>query len=42
LDNSLTDEAIAEIRAVIAMSPNHLEARKLLDRALHLPLLHLS
>lgn len=27
------DEAIAEIRGVIAMVPNHLEARKLLARA---------
>lgn len=27
------DEAILEIRAVIAMAPNHLEARKLLESA---------
>jgi cytochrome c-type biogenesis protein CcmH/NrfG len=33
LDNRLPDEAVHEIRAVIAMSPNHLEARKLLERA---------
>jgi len=34
LDNSLTEEAINQIRSVIAMSPNHLEARKLLETAL--------
>jgi hypothetical protein len=38
LDNSLTEEAIGQIRSVIAMSPNHLEARKLLETALQLPL----
>jgi Flp pilus assembly protein TadD len=27
------DEAILEVRAVIAMAPNHLEARKLLESA---------
>jgi predicted Zn-dependent protease len=38
LDCRKTDEAIREIRAVIAMVPNHLEARKLLESAheLHL------
>lgn len=33
LDCRRTDEAILEIRAVIAMFPNHLEARKLLESA---------
>jgi tetratricopeptide (TPR) repeat protein len=33
---SLLDEAIDLIRGVIAMSPNHLDARKLLQRALRL------
>jgi predicted Zn-dependent protease len=33
LDCGKTDEAIREIRAVIAMVPNHLEARKLLESA---------
>ena len=33
LDCRRVDEAIAEIRAVIAMFPNHLEARKLLESA---------
>jgi len=28
------EEAVREARAVIAMSPNHLEARKLLEKAL--------
>jgi len=32
------DEAIPEIRAVIAMVPNHLEARKLLESAHELQL----
>lgn len=36
LDSWQADEAIAEIRAVIAIAPNHLEARKLLERALTL------
>ena len=42
LDNSLTDEAIDQLRSVISMSPNHLEARKLLELALHLPILRPS
>ncbi len=33
LENGLPEEAINEIRAVIALSPNHLEARKLLVNA---------
>jgi hypothetical protein len=33
LDCRKVDEAILEIRAVIAMVPNHLEARKLLESA---------
>lgn len=33
LDCRRADEAILEIRAVIAMFPNHLEARKLLESA---------
>jgi hypothetical protein len=33
LDCRKADEAILEIRAVIAMVPNHLEARKLLESA---------
>jgi hypothetical protein len=33
LDCRRADEAIHEIRAVIAMVPNHLEARKLLESA---------
>jgi hypothetical protein len=33
LDCRKADEAILEIRAVIAMAPNHLEARKLLESA---------
>jgi hypothetical protein len=33
LDCRQVDEAILEIRAVIAMFPNHLEARKLLESA---------
>ena len=33
LDCRRADEAIVEIRAVIAMFPNHLEARKLLESA---------
>lgn len=36
LDCWFTDEAVDQIRAVIAMAPNHLEARKLLQRALEL------
>lgn len=42
LDNSLTDEGINQLRSVITMSPNHLEARKLLDLALQVPLLRSS
>jgi hypothetical protein len=42
LDSSLREEAIDQLRSVIAMSPNHLEARKLLDLALQLPLLRPS
>ncbi len=38
LDCWLADEAVDQIRAVIAMAPNHLEARKLLERALALQL----
>ena len=38
LDSWKADEAIEEIRSVIAMAPNHLEARKLLERALALQL----
>jgi hypothetical protein len=38
LDFWHADEAIEEIRSVIAMVPNHLEARKLLERALALQL----
>ena len=34
LDFWQADAAIEEIRAVIAMVPNHLQARKLLERAL--------
>jgi hypothetical protein len=33
LDCRQVDQAILEIRAVIAMFPNHLEARKLLESA---------
>ena len=33
LDCRRADEAILEIRALIAMFPNHLEARKLLESA---------
>ncbi len=33
MERSLTDEAITELRTVIALSPNHLEARKLLEKA---------
>jgi hypothetical protein len=33
LDCRKADEAILEIRTVIAMAPNHLEARKLLEAA---------
>ena len=36
LDCRCPDEAIREIRAVISMVPNHLEARKLLESALAL------
>ena len=38
LDFWQADAAIEEIRAVIAMVPNHLEARKLLEQALALQL----
>lgn len=34
LDFNLLEAAIAEIRAVVAMAPNHLEARKLLQHAM--------
>lgn len=34
LDNRLTDEAIEQLRFVIEMSPNQLEARKLMELAL--------
>jgi hypothetical protein len=34
LNTSFLDDAIYEIRAVIAMAPNHLEARKLLEKAI--------
>jgi cytochrome c-type biogenesis protein CcmH/NrfG len=37
VESSLVGEAIDLIRSVIAMSPNHLEARKLLEHALRLP-----
>lgn len=40
LENSLPDEAIDQLRSVITMAPNHLEARKLLDIALQAPLSH--
>ena len=33
LECKIVDEAILEIRAVITMLPNHLEARKLLESA---------
>jgi Flp pilus assembly protein TadD len=33
LDLQLKDEAVVELRAVIAMAPNSLEARQLLDLA---------
>jgi len=36
VDSSLVDEAIELAKSVIAMSPNHLAARKLLERALKL------
>jgi len=39
LDCQQADDAILEIRAVIAMFPNHLEARKLLESAHELRLL---
>ena len=39
LDCQRADDAILEIRAVIAMFPNHLEARKLLESAHQLRLL---
>ncbi len=39
LDCRQADKAIVEIRAVIAMVPNHLEARKLLECAHALQLL---
>jgi len=42
LDNSLTDEAIDQLRSVISMSPNNLEARKVLEFALHLPIMRPS
>jgi hypothetical protein len=38
LDYRKADEAILEIRAVIALVPNHLEARKLLESAHELQL----
>lgn len=38
LDLNLLQEAIEEIRAVINLVPNHLEARKLLARALAIQL----
>lgn len=38
LDCRRADEAVLEIRAVIAMFPNHLEARKLLESAYALQL----
>lgn len=34
LDCWQADQAIEELRAVIAIAPNHLDARKLLERAL--------
>lgn len=34
LEHSLADEAVDEIRSVISMAPNHLDARKLLDVAI--------
>ena len=37
LEDSLAAEAIEQLRSVIAMSPNHLEARKLLELALQQP-----
>jgi hypothetical protein len=33
--SSQLDEAIEMLRSIIAQVPNHLEARKLLDAALH-------
>jgi len=36
VESSLRDDAIDLIRSVIAMSPNHLEARKLLEHALRI------
>jgi len=38
LDLWQADEAVEHIREVIAMAPNHLEARKLLQKALALQL----
>jgi cytochrome c-type biogenesis protein CcmH/NrfG len=38
VQSCLLDEAIDLIRSVIAMSPNHLEARKLLEQALRIQL----
>ncbi len=35
-ESSLLEESIDLIQSVIALSPNHLDARKLLDRALRL------
>jgi len=34
LEAQLVEEAIEEIRAVVGMAPNHLDARKMLARAL--------
>jgi Flp pilus assembly protein TadD len=34
LDSSFLEAAVEEIRAVISMAPNNLEARKLLKRAI--------
>lgn len=36
IESSLLDEAIDLIRSVIAMSPNHLDARKLLEHVLRI------
>ncbi len=38
LDCRKAEEAVLEIRAVIAMVPNHLEARKLLESVREVPL----
>lgn len=34
MGDAKVEEAVTELRAVIALLPNHLEARKLLERAL--------